>query len=143
MTDYSLVVTRQLKASPAAVYRAWTTGFEAWFAAPGTAAMRPIVGEPFYFATEFEGAKHPHYGRFVRLEQDTLVEITWVTGRDGTDGAETVVTVELAEGDNGGTALKLTHAGFYNEVTMYNHATAWEQFVLPHLDEVLSGEATR
>jgi uncharacterized protein YndB with AHSA1/START domain len=97
--------------------------------------MRPEVDEPFYFVTEHEGTRHPHYGRFLTLEPDHFVELTWVTGKKGTDGAETVVSVELTPTETG-THLRLTHAGFYDQAAAKQHDDAWP-LVLVHLDEQL------
>lgn len=103
---------REMKASPPALYKAWTEGFGAWFAIPDSVFMRPEVDSAFFFETQYEGQRHPHYGRFLQLEEDRLVSLTWLNA--ALKGAETVLTVRL-EPKGSGTLLQLRHAGFPSE----------------------------
>jgi uncharacterized protein YndB with AHSA1/START domain len=132
-------VERLMESTAEVLYQAWTEKFDEWFAAPGTLIMKAEVNSVFFFETVFKTEedhveqRHPHYGRFLRLNPNRLIEFTWLTGAGGTEGAETVVTIELEPRDNG-THLCLTHKGFPNEKSKSRHDSAWEM-ILEHLDQ--------
>lgn len=114
-------------ASAASLYAAWTTDFDLWFAQPGTLSMEPREGRAWFFYNRDEWGRHPHYGRFLRLDPDHLIETTWLTGNGtdaGTGGAETVLQIVLEpEGD--ATILRLTHSGFASRQSRDAHAENW------------------
>lgn len=126
----------RMNSNPHTIYEAWTRGFDRWFAVPGSVHMEPREGAEYSFETEHEGKRHPHHGRFIHLEKDRLVEMTWITGEGVTEGAETVVSVEIAP-EGTGSVVDLKHSGFPNEASMQRHEQAWVD-VLGHQDRVLS-----
>jgi uncharacterized protein YndB with AHSA1/START domain len=128
-----------IKASVNAVYAAWTSRFDIWFAQRGNLYMIPEPGRPFFFYNRDEWGRHPHYGRFLQLEENKLVEMTWLTGdgtAEGTQGAETIIRIELSA-EGGDTHLRLTYSGFVSETSRDAHAENWP-LALQELEEALS-----
>lgn len=144
---HTLTITRTSPRSGATLYRAWTTGWSAWFAEADTARIRAEVGEPFFFevAQRFpdgrDPVRHPHYGRFLRLVPDALVSLTWVTGAGGTGGAETTLTVHLDAIAGDYTQVTLTHEGFTTSEARDAHEAAWPM-ILAHQDAALADSAS-
>lgn len=130
----SVTVEREMATAPELCFWAFTEQLDRWFAAPGTLLATGEANTPFYFEVHQGETRHPHYGRFLELEPGRLVTMTWLTR--GTQGHETLLTVELAPA-GAGTRLSLTHAGFPDEASRQAHAEAWPQ-VLANLDEVMS-----
>lgn len=68
--------------------------------------------------------------------------MTWMTGNgttEGTQGAETVLRIELAARGTA-TEVSLTHSGFVSEKSRDGHEENWP-LALGILDEALSREA--
>ncbi|NNF06557.1 MAG: SRPBCC domain-containing protein [Candidatus Eisenbacteria bacterium] len=130
----TMTVERLMKAGPSDIYQAWTQKFDTWFAEPGELLMTPEVDKPFFFYNRKDWGRHPHYGRFLELKQNELVELAWAT-EGGTEGAETVIRVELSPREDG-TLLRLTHSGFCSEKSRDGHAENWPE-ALEVLDHAL------
>ena len=80
----------------------------------GQEIVRPDVeSRPFTLTID------PHYRRFLRLEKDRVIEMTWLTAA-GTQGVEALIRVELTPRD-AGTRLTLTHTGFPDDESRKGH----------------------
>lgn len=136
---YGLVVERAAEATPAELFAAWTTRWDEWFALKGTVAMRAVVNEPYRFQSDGgDGRQYPHYGRFLQIEPDRLVELAWVSV--ATRGIETVVKVEFTAIDATHTQVRLAHDGFCDEALAKGHEAAWPE-ILEHLEGCLRSRA--
>jgi hypothetical protein len=105
-----------MKATPAVLHVAWTEQLDRWFGAKGSVLMKAEANAPFFFETHYRigrtGAqRNPHCGGLLRLERNRLVEMTRIRGPEGTEGAETPVTVELSPSGEG-THLRLGTPAF-------------------------------
>ncbi len=142
---HTLTIQRTFPLPPSTLYRAWTAGWDSWFAERDTMRVRAEEGAPFFFevAQHFEDGRpdirHPSYGRFLTLEPDALVSLTWVTGAEGTAGAETILTVRFSRVEHG-TEVSLTHEGFASLEARDSHAVAWP-LVLAHQESRLQALA--
>jgi len=123
---HKMTVERQMDASDSELYEAWTKRFDRWFAHPGELVMTPEVDTPYFFYNRHDWGRHAHYGRFIELEKNRLVEMTWVTPKPGTCGVETVLRIELKPNEKG-TLLKLTHSGFEDEESCKGHVDNWPE----------------
>lgn len=132
----SMTLEHQMKADAGSIYDAWTRDFDLWFAEPGELIMSPDVNRPFFFYNRHDWGRHAHYGRFIALEKDRLVEMTWLTGKGGTFGAETVIRIVLVPQD-GGTLLRMTHSGFEDAAAAKAHQDNWP-LALEELDRNLT-----
>lgn len=131
-----LKLEKHMKANAADLYTAWTEHFDLWFAQPGELIMVPEIDTPFFFYNRHDWGRHAHYGRFLALEQDRYIEMTWVTGKGGTFGAETTIRIELVP-QAGGTLFRMTHAGFQDLQAAEAHRENWP-LALDELDQKLT-----
>ena len=132
---HSMTLELQMKADAPSIYNAWTRDFDLWFAEPGELIMTPEVNRPFFCYNRHEWGRHGHYGRFVKLEKDKRIEMTWLTGKPGTYGAETLIRIELTPNGEG-TNFRMTHSGFDEADHAKGHKDNWP-LALEELDQKL------
>ena len=139
MRPLQVTCEHTVHAEPSEVFAAWTEGFDTWFAQAGTLSMVPEPGRPYFFYNRNEWGRHPHYGRFLEVAENELVEMTWMTGNgtpEGTEGAETILRIELVP-KGGATEVRLTHSGFVSEKSCDGHRENWP-LALEILEDALS-----
>ena len=134
--QHRIHLEKSMRANASDLYQAWTEKFDLWFAQPGELLMEAKVDKPFFFYNRHDWGRHAHYGRFLELQQDRLIEMAWVTGKGGTAGAETVIRIEFVPQEEG-TWLRLDQSGFEDEESAKGHAENWP-LALDELDQKLT-----
>ena len=135
-SDENLVrLTRVMRASPGAVFSAWTepaqlerwwTGVGGWVEATADVDLR--VGGRYHFAMRDEGgALHGVLGVYTEVVPPERLGFTWTWENEPTvmRGSEgTLVEVAIGEAP-GGTQVTLTHSGLGNKLVRDMHEEGW------------------
>jgi uncharacterized protein YndB with AHSA1/START domain len=125
---FSCTVPRTIKASPEKVFRAWTDPDRArpWLSNGGDLVLQPHAGGLFFLDMVYGDHTYPHYGRYLQVEVNRLLEFTWVS--QGTLGMESIVRVDFEAAD-GGTKVTLTHRGLPDEKNKNEHEGGWTEIL--------------
>ena len=125
---FSCAVSRVIKATPEQVFRAWTDpdGARPWLSNGGELVLQPHPGGLFFLDIIYGDHTYPHYGRYLKVEPDRLLEFTWVS--QGTLGKESIVRVDL-EPVGGGTKATLVHRGLPDEKINQDHEAGWAEIL--------------
>lgn len=130
---FSCTVPKTIQASPERVFLAWTDPDRArpWLSNGGDLVLQPHGGGLFFLDMIYGDHTYPHYGRYLQVEANRLLEFTWVS--QGTLGKESIVRVDF-EAVAGGTRVTLTHRGLPDEKIRSEHEAGWTE-ILQWLEE--------
>jgi uncharacterized protein YndB with AHSA1/START domain len=138
MVQTTLEHVIDIDASPATVYRMWTTaeGLATWWGAAPT--VEAWVGGTIRVAVDDE---HVMAGAYTRLDEPGVVAFTfgWEGGEPPPGSSE--VEVKIDERPEGGCRMVLRHGGLPLEA-IGSHAAGWTHFAGGVLAEVAGGSGT-
>lgn len=149
---HTLVIEHTFRASPAAVFEAWSHPdvLRRWWGA-GTDWTSPVVeidlqvGGCYRLAmTDPDaGATYTVVGEYVEVRPPRRLVYTWTWETPGspTGDLTTLVTVEFHDAENGGTRLVLTHSGFVDADQGTSHEHGWQACIANLRTRVLEGVA--
>jgi uncharacterized protein YndB with AHSA1/START domain len=132
---FECAVPRVIRARADRLFRAWTDPEKArpWLTNGGDLILQPHVGGLFFLDMVYNGHTYPHYGRYLQVVTDTLLEFTWMS--QGTLGKESLVRVAF-EPQGESTKLTITHSGLPDEKNRADHEGGWTE-ILGWLEERL------
>ncbi|WP_018185143.1 SRPBCC family protein [Kaistia granuli] len=133
MTEHqpSLTLKRQLKASPARIFKAWTDPAKLvhWFGPHETEAGSVVaetdlrVGGAYQIRFKSnDGKEHGASGVYQEVVPNEKLVFTWTWFE--MPEMPTLMTITL-RGEEGGTMLTLTHAQLADEALVASHRTGW------------------
>ena len=143
MSKPSLVLKRRLRASPEAVYQAWTQPEQMalWWGNPHHRTKKPIAEADLRvggrFQVQFWGQDDEHHsvsGVYREVVPNRRLAFSWAW--QSKPERESQVTIDLNTVSDG-TMLTLTHEQFYDQKACDNHRIGWESF-FDNLEKVLA-----
>jgi uncharacterized protein YndB with AHSA1/START domain len=140
----SLTIKRNLKASPAKIFAAWTdpAKLQVWFKSDAgsevlNADFDVRKGGRYSITIRCGNGEHKHVsGVFREVLVNEKLSFTWAADCDGTRGPESLVTVTIKP-DGAGSLLTLIHEQFVDEDARDRHNQGWSS-VLDNLERYLS-----
>lgn len=135
--SYAATVERLIPAPPHRVWAALTTSeLATWFWPPRYEAVVELdVRVGGAYRVDGPGTGMAVSGVYVAVEAPRRLVQTW---RWDGDDAETLVTITLADADDGGTVLTIVHENFADSDECENHRIGWEACLDRLPDELAS-----
>jgi uncharacterized protein YndB with AHSA1/START domain len=140
----SLTIKRNLKASPAKIFAAWTdpAKLQKWFLPRADSEVLNLdfdvrVGGRYSITIRHGDGEHKHVsGLFREVMPNEKLSFTWAGDCGGTKGPESIVTV-LIKPDGAGSLLTLIHEQIADETARDGFNQGWTS-VLDNLEHYLS-----
>jgi len=130
--NLSLTVSRTLKASRDAVFRAWTnpTALKQWllpapdFRLPVAEVDLRVGGSYRFEMVAPDGEQFIGFGTYQEIEPPAKLVFTWNWETSTVEPDETLITVELRD-VGGATELLLTHSRLSSQLSQERHGHGW------------------
>jgi uncharacterized protein YndB with AHSA1/START domain len=129
--DLTLNMERTYAAAPERVFDAWTSeevlrrwfhGQRTWDTPEASVDLR-VGGEVRVVMRNPEtGAEYGGGGRYTEIDPPRRLAFTWLWDDQGT---RTLIELDFTETDDGGTTVRFTHAGLWDEQAVRDHEDGW------------------
>jgi uncharacterized protein YndB with AHSA1/START domain len=129
--DLTLNIERTYAAPPDRVFEAWTSEevLRRWFHAerawdtPEASVDLRVGGEVrVVMRNPATGDEYGGGGRYTEIEPPRRLAFTWLWDNQGT---RTLIQLDFAETDDGGTRVAFTHTGLWDEEAVRDHRDGW------------------